>query len=88
MNAGEHKERPFRFGLRVIRLSESMPESRSGRGIAARLIRRGTSVGTNPRAAAPGCPKQELVAERLDEADQPLAITAASIKTAGERETQ
>jgi four helix bundle protein len=107
------KKRMFEFSLRVMRLAERLPETRSGRTIANQLIRCGTSVGANYRAAkrakstrdfiskmgtveeecdetiywielavAAGCIAQAKVEALLTEADELLAITVASIKTA------
>ncbi len=39
------------FGLRIVRLVESLPETRTGRVIGNQLLRAGTSVGANYRAA-------------------------------------
>lgn len=63
MNAHELKERTFRFGLRVIRLCESMPEHRTGRTIANQLIRCGTSVSANYRAAAGAKSPKDFIAK-------------------------
>ena len=45
------KRRTFDFSLRVMRLAETLPNTRSGRTIANQIIRSGTSVGANYRAA-------------------------------------
>lgn len=93
MNAHELKERTFRFGLRVIRLCESMPEHRTGRTIANQLIRCGTSVSANYRAAAGAKSPKDFIAKMSvveEECDESLyriemataAGCAASIKTA------
>lgn len=63
MNAQELKERTFRFGVRVVRLCESMPETRAGRTIANQLIRSGTSVGANYRAAARAKSTKDFIAK-------------------------
>jgi len=107
------KQRTFDFSLRIMRLAESLPETRSGRTIANQIIRSGTSVGANYRAAkrakstkdfiskmgtveeecdetiywielavASKCVVSEKVADLLKEANELLAITVASIKTA------
>ncbi len=45
------KKRTKQFALRTIQLCESLPETRTGRVIANQLLRSGTSVGANYRAA-------------------------------------
>jgi four helix bundle protein len=51
MNQVEFKKRTKGFAIRVIRLAESLPETSTGRIIGRQLIRSGTSVGANYRAA-------------------------------------
>jgi four helix bundle protein len=43
--------RTHQFALRIIRLVDSLPKSRSADHIAGQLLRSGTSVGANYRAA-------------------------------------
>jgi four helix bundle protein len=45
------KRRTKQFALRAIHLAESLPHTRSGDVIASQIIRSGTSVGANYRAA-------------------------------------
>ncbi|MEA5465284.1 four helix bundle protein [Leptothoe sp. PORK10 BA2] len=45
------KQRTFDFSLRVMRLAAALPNTRSGRTLANQIIRSGTSVGANDRAA-------------------------------------
>lgn len=47
----EFKQRTKRFAIRVIRLVESLPRSRTADVIGKQLLRAGTSVGANYRAA-------------------------------------
>ena len=113
MNSYDMKERTMDFGLKIIRLSEAIPDSGAGRIIKGQLLRCGTSVGANYRAAcrarspADFIAKMGIVEEEADEtmywmevlvkagllraqetkdlmkeADEILAITVASIKTA------
>ena len=51
MNEAALKQRTKSFGLRVLKLIDSLPDSRSGRVLASQLGRSGTSVGANYRAA-------------------------------------
>ena len=107
------KERTKKFALRVIRLCDALPQSKIGNVINNQLLRCGTSVGANYRAACRARSNAEFIAkmgiveeecdeslywmeliivaellpkERLrdlmEEADEILAITVSSIKTA------
>jgi len=51
MNSDELKRRTKEFALRVIRLVESLPRGRTVDVIGRQLLRSGTSVGANYRAA-------------------------------------
>ena len=51
MNAEEMKQRTRAFALRVIRVVEALPKSRAADVIGGQLLRSGTSVGANYRAA-------------------------------------
>jgi four helix bundle protein len=70
----ELKQRTRQFALRVIRLSEALPRTRSADIIGRQLIRAGTSVGANYRAAcrarsrADFISKMNIVEEEVDEA--------------------
>jgi len=116
MTAEEMKTRTKKFALRAIRLVESLPKTRTGDVIGRQLLRSGTSVGSNYRAAcraksqADFISKMGIVEEEadesiywmellieagivkaakleplMDEADEILAITVSSIKTARSR---
>ena len=62
MNEGELKQRTKRFSLRVIKLVGALPKSIEGRAIGNQLMRSGTSVGANYRAACRGRSKTEFIA--------------------------
>jgi len=51
MTSDELKRRTKQFALRVIRLVESLPKGRTASVIGGQLLRAGTSVGANYRAA-------------------------------------
>ncbi|HUW61227.1 MAG TPA: four helix bundle protein [Candidatus Bathyarchaeia archaeon] len=51
MNAEEFKARTKAFALRIVRLVESLPKSPGSDVIGKQLLRSGTSVGANYRAA-------------------------------------
>jgi four helix bundle protein len=107
------RERTKSFALRIINLVEALPKGRIAEVIGRQLLRSGTSVGVNYRAACRakspadfiakmGIVEEEtdktvywlellvksgLIQERdirdlIDEANQLLAITVSSIKTA------
>ena len=109
----ELKQRTFEFSIRVVRLVEALPKSATAQIIGRQLLRAGTSVGANYRAAkrarsrakfiaklgiveeecdetvywielltALGVVKEARVAELRHEANELVAITVASIKTA------
>ena len=109
----EFRKRTFQFGIRCIRLAESLPNTPVSQTIVRQLIRAGTSVGANYRAAIRSRSRADFVSEMgiveeecdeaiywievlLDlrlipekrtkelqrEADEILAITVSSIKTA------
>ena len=51
MTQDEMKSRTKRFALRVIKLTESLPNTKAGNVIGNQLLRSGTSVGANYRAS-------------------------------------
>ena len=63
MDERELKERTKKFSLRVIKLVGALPKTVEGRTIGSQLIRSGTSVGANYRAACRGRSKPEFVAK-------------------------
>ena len=73
MTQGEMKERTKRFALRVIKLVEALPNTRTSAVLGNQLIRSGTSVGANYRAAcraksaADFISKLSIVEEEADE---------------------
>ena len=63
MTPDELKKRTKQFGLRVIRLVESLPKTRTAATIGSQLLRSGTSVGANYRAACRGGSKADFIAK-------------------------
>lgn len=63
MNEQELKNRTKQFALRVIKLVEALPRTTAGRAIGNQLIRSGTSVGANYRAACRSRSRAEFVAK-------------------------
>lgn len=73
MNEKELKERTKQFALRVMKLVDAMPNTAAGRALGNQLIRSGTSVGANYRAACRGRSKAEFIAKLgivVEEADE------------------
>ena len=110
------KARTKSFALRIIKMVDALPNTRSANVIGNQLLRSGTSVGANYRAACRARSTAEFVAklgiveeeadecgywlellldsglmthkqlsELMKEADELVAITVASIKTARKR---
>jgi four helix bundle protein len=67
-------ERTFQFGIRCVRLTESLPKITAAQTIGRQLLRCGTSVGANYRAAVRGRSRGDFVSrmgiveEECDEA--------------------
>ena len=73
MNADEMKRRTKAFALGIIRMAESLPKGRTSDVISRQLLRSGTSVAANYRAAcrakspADFINKMAIVEEETDE---------------------
>lgn len=73
MTENELKLRTKQFALRVMTLVGALPENSVGRPIGNQLIRSGTAIGANYRAACRGRSKAEFVAKLgvvVEEADE------------------
>ncbi len=73
MSKEDLKDRTKKFGLRIIQLVNVLPTTIVGRAIANQLVRSGTSVGANYRAACRGRSKAEFIAKLgivLEEVDE------------------
>ena len=73
MNEVELKQRTKQFALRVMKLVGALPENSVGRAIGNQLVRSGTAIGANYRAACRGRSKAEFVAKLgivVEEADE------------------
>ena len=73
MNESELKQRTKAFALRVIKLVGALPSSSVGHTLGNQLLRSGTSVGANYRAACRGRSKAEFAAKLgivIEEADE------------------
>ena len=63
MNAEDLKKRTKQFALRVLKLVAALPDTVQGRTVGGQLVRAGTSVGANYRAACRGRSKAEFISK-------------------------
>jgi four helix bundle protein len=73
MKDSEMKLRTKTFALRIVRLFRALPHSEEARIIGRQILRSGTSVGANYRAACRSRSRQEFIARLgvvLEEADE------------------
>ena len=118
MSEPDLKKRTKAFALRVLKLVDALPKTTAGRALASQIVRSGTSVAANYRAACRARSTSDLIAkmgiveEEADEtlfwlelreesalvsaakltgikqeANELIAITVASIKTARRNRT-
>jgi len=67
------RQRTYQFALRVVRLCRQYPSTVEGRIFGGQLLRSGTSVAANYRAACRGRSRREFVAKIgtvIEEADE------------------
>ncbi|CAN5193604.1 hypothetical protein BH20ACI2_BH20ACI2_21410 [soil metagenome] len=62
MTEQEMLDRTKKFALRVLNLVAALPNTIAGRAIAGQIVRSGTSVASNYRAACRGRSKAEFIA--------------------------
>ena len=73
MGSNEFRKRTFDFGIRCVRLVETLPKTMTAQTIGKQLLRAGTSVGANYRAATRGRSRADflsrmgIVEEECDE---------------------
>jgi len=73
MNRDELQVRTKRFALRIMKLADALPNMVSGRVVTGQIVRSGTSVGANYRAACRAKSKADFVNKInivLEEADE------------------
>jgi four helix bundle protein len=63
MKPEDLKKRTKQFALRVLRLVAALPKTLAGKAIGGQLVRSGTSVGANYRAACRARSKAEFIAK-------------------------
>jgi four helix bundle protein len=74
MTTQELKQRTFEFGVRVVHAVDALPKSETARILGRQLLRAGTSVGANYRAAARARSRADFVAKLgivEEECDEP-----------------
>lgn len=75
MDSEEFKSRTKEYAVRVIRLVDALPVSRSSNTLANQLVRSGTSVGANYRAACRAKSRADFISKMgtvEEEADESL----------------
>ncbi len=75
MNESQFKERTKQVALRIIRVVEALPTTRTADVIGRQLLRSGTSIGANYRAACRGRSAADMTAKLAiveEEADESL----------------
>jgi four helix bundle protein len=89
MNEPQMKDRTKKFALRILKMADALPTSRSGNAIANQIVRCSTSVAANYRALcrsksrADFINKTSIVEEEADESSFWLElIVAAGLMTA------
>ena len=63
VSAEDLRNRTFQFGIRVVRLVQALPKEEACAVIGKQLMRAGTSVGANYRAAARARSRPEFIAK-------------------------
>jgi four helix bundle protein len=63
MSAEDFRKRTFQLGIRIVRLVEALPKTDAARVIGKQLLRSGTAVGANYRAAARARSRADFVAK-------------------------
>jgi four helix bundle protein len=63
MNSDDLKKRTKQFALRILKLVAALPNTPAGRAIGNQLVRAGTAVPANYRAACRGRSKAEFIAK-------------------------
>lgn len=75
MNEEQFKARTRQLALEIIQLVESLPRSRTADVIGRQLLRSGTSIGANYRAACRGKSKADVISKLAiveEEADETI----------------
>jgi four helix bundle protein len=84
MNEQQFKDRTRQVALRIIRLVGALPKTKTAQTIGGQLLRCGTSVGANYRAACRGKSSADVIAklaiveEEADESIQSIGWISSS----------
>jgi four helix bundle protein len=73
MDKNDLRQRTKQFALRVMKMVDVVPQTVSGRAVSGQLVRSGTSVGANYRAACRSRSRAEFIAKIgtvVEEADE------------------
>ena len=73
MDQKDLKARTKRFALLILRLADDLPNTMKGRAVAGQIIRAGTSVAANYRAACRSRSKSEFISKLgtvIEESDE------------------
>jgi four helix bundle protein len=84
MDSTELKERTMQFGVDVVHLSDKFPPTTAGREVCRQLVRAGTAVGANYRAACRGRSHAEFIAKignAQEESDESVYWLELSIRS-------
>ena len=74
-NEPDLKRRTKAFALRILKLVDALPKTTAGRALASQIVRSGTSVAANYRAACPAKSPADFIAKMgivEEEADETL----------------
>jgi four helix bundle protein len=63
MSAEDFRKRTFQLGIRIVHFVEALPKTDAARVIGKQLLRSGTAVGANYRAAARGRSRADFIAK-------------------------
>ena len=63
MSAEEFRKRTFQFGICIVRLVQALPKTDAAHAIGKQLLRAGTAVGANYRAAARARSRADFIAK-------------------------
>ena len=74
MSPDDFRQRTFRFGVRIVRLVQTLTKNDVGHVIGNQLLRSGTAVGANYRAAARARSRADFI--------EILVLVVASVRTA------
>lgn len=79
------KDRTKKFALRIVKLVDALPKTTAGRTIGNQIIRSGTSVASNYRAALRARSRMEFIAKIgvvIEETDESIFWLEMIIETA------